>query len=86
MKDKNINILETFFELIQLEVATMQQKIISRHWSFWKIIEKEPQKPRPKLKKKNYREYLFCLQSNASGSFSQACINFYRTKTQILSL
>ena len=52
MKDKNINILETFFELIQLEVATMQQKIISRHWSFWKIIEKEPQKPRPKLKKK----------------------------------
>ena len=23
-----------------------------------------------------YREYLFCRQSNASGSFLQTCINF----------
>ena len=42
--------------------------------------EKEVQKPRPKFKKYvNYiftREYLLCLQSNASGSFLQTCINF----------
>ena len=41
--------------------------------TFGKSIEKEPQKPRPKLKKicilYIYREYLLCLQSNASGSF-----------------
>ena len=43
-------------------------------------IEKEPQKPRPKLKKiyilNIHREYLLCLHSNASGSFLQRCINF----------
>ena len=43
-------------------------------------IEKEPQKPRPKLKKYIYlifyREYFLCLQSNASGSFLKKCINF----------
>ena len=48
--------------------------------AFGNNIEKEPQKPRPKLKKicilYIYREYLFCLQSNASGRFFQKCINF----------
>ena len=43
-------------------------------------IEKEPQKPRPKLKKTYilniYREYLLFLQSNASGSFLKTFINF----------
>ena len=45
-------------------------------------IEKEPQKPQPKLRKyiyiyilNIYREYLLCLQSNASGSFLQTFIN-----------
>ena len=42
--------------------------------------EKEPQNARPKLKKicilYIYREYLLCLQSNASDSFLQTCINF----------
>ena len=44
-------------------------------------IEKEPLKPRPKLKiyiyiLNTYREHLLCLQPNASGSFLQTCINF----------
>ena len=43
-------------------------------------IEKEPQKPCPKLKTicilNIYREYLHCLQSNTSCSFYQKCINF----------
>ena len=46
--------------------------------------EKEPQKPHPKLYLQSYiltklyiyKEYLLCLQSNASGSFLQKCINF----------
>ena len=41
-------------------------------------MEKEPQKPRPKLKNM-YIIYLLrillCLQSNANGSFLQTCIN-----------
>ena len=45
-----------------------------------KNIEKEPQKPRPKLRKYVYYiftgEYLLCLQSNACGSFLQKCVNF----------
>ena len=43
-------------------------------------IEKVPQKPRPKLKKKCilniYKEYLLCPQFNANASFLQTCINF----------
>ena len=51
--------------------------------AFGNNIEKEPQKRRPKLKTNIcilyiyiYREYLLCLQPNASGSFLQKCINF----------
>ena len=46
--------------------------------AFGNNTEKEPQKPRPKLKK--YVSYIFtennCRQSNASGSFLQKCFNF----------
>ena len=54
----------------------MQQKLFqnfvtTRSWSFWNNIEKEPQKPHPKLK-----EYLLYPQSNASGSFLLTYINF----------
>ena len=57
MKDKNINILETFFELIQLEVATMQQKIISKFF-YCKTLEllenhrKRTTEATPKIEKK----------------------------------
>ena len=41
---------------------------------------KRTAKVTPKIEKiyilNNYREYLFCLQFNASGSFLQKCINF----------
>ena len=50
--------------------------------AFGNNIEKKPQKPRPKLKKRVYcihkficsayismEKYLLCLRSNASGSF-----------------
>ena len=47
------------------------------------LLEKQRKRnaeAKPKIEKKyllsNYREYLFCLQSNASGSFLQTCINF----------
>ena len=47
---------------------------------FGNNTEKKLQKPQPKIEKicilYVYREYLFCLQSNASGSFFQKCINF----------
>ena len=42
-------------------------------------IEKEPQKLHLRLKKyilNIYREYLLCLEFNASGSFLQTSINF----------
>ena len=48
--------------------------------AFGNNIKKELQKARPKLKKYIYiciyREYLLCLQSNASGKFLQKCISF----------
>ena len=47
------------------------------------LLEKQRKRnaeAKPKIEKKyllnNYREYLLCLQSNASGSFLQTCINF----------
>ena len=56
----------------------MQQKLFlfflpQEAGAFGNNKEKEMQKPRPKLKKYVYyiftKEYLLCLQSNASGSF-----------------
>ena len=48
--------------------------------AFGSNMEKESQKPRPKLKNMHpkyiYREYLLCLQSDASVSFFQKFINF----------
>ena len=47
--------------------------------AFGNNIEKQPQMRGPKLEKYLlyiYREYLYCLKSNASGSFLQKCINF----------
>ena len=40
---------------------------------------KKLQKPHPRLKKKKSnicKEYLFCMQSNAIGSFLKKCVNF----------
>ena len=63
----------------------MQQKLfqnffITRSWSFWKQHRKVTAKATPKIEKtcllNIYREYLLCQQSNARGSFLQACINF----------
>ena len=56
----------------------MQQKFFQDFFyqeapDFWNNIEKEPQKPRPELKKicmlYIYREYFLYLQSYASGNF-----------------
>ena len=64
----------------------MQQKLfqnifLSTNWSFWKQHRKGTAKTMPKIKKKKtyftfYREYMLFLQSTASGSFLQTCINF----------
>ena len=53
--------LQKLFEFFLLQEAR----------AFGNNIAKEPQNPRPKLK-----EYFICLQSSASGSFLQKCINF----------
>ena len=46
---------------------------IARSWSFLQKQRKINAEAKPKMEKKyllnNYREYIFCLQSNASGSF-----------------
>ena len=66
----------------------MQQKLFQKYFiaRSWKNVEKEPQNPRPKLKKKIliniYRKYLLCLQSNANGSFLQICINFIEQRLE----
>ena len=62
----------------------MQQKFqnffLSTNWSFWKQHRKGTAKTMPKIEKKTYltfyREYMLFLQSTASGSFLQTCINF----------
>ena len=69
-------IWDIFFEVIQIEVQCTKNyfKISSGN-----IIEKKPQKPRPKLKKyilNLSREYFVSPQSNASGRFLQTSINF----------
>ena len=46
---------------------------------------KEPQNPRPKLENTNtiyLLRILLCLQSNASGSFLQKCINFVEQRLE----
>ena len=75
-------------ELIQKEVQCREnhfKKFLPQEaGAFGNNIEKEPQKPHPKLKKYVYiyyilyiyREWLLCSQSNASGSFLQKCTNF----------
>ena len=63
----------------------MQQKLFEKFFLAQEAgasgnnIEKESQKPHPKLKMyilNFYREYLLCLQSSASGCFLKTCINF----------
>ena len=84
-KVKNINIssFSSLFELIQIEVQCKEKYfkvfLARETGAFGNNIVKEPQKPHSKFKKicllNIYREYLLCLQSNASGSFLQKCIN-----------
>ena len=79
-----LKIWDTLFELIQIEVECSQNYLNffspQEAGAFKNNIEKTPQKPRPKLKKicmlHIYREYLLCLQSNASGIFLHKCIDF----------
>ena len=82
--DKNIlKICDTLFELTRIEVQCSKNyfKIsLSQEAEASGInIEKEPQKPRPRLKKyilNIYIEYLLCLKPNANGSFLRRCIHF----------
>ena len=63
----------------------MQQKLFqmffsTRSWSFWNLHRKGTAKATSKIEKicilYIYREYLLRLQSNASCSLLQKCINF----------
>ena len=55
--------------------------------TFGNNIEKELQNPCLKLKKicilYIYRKYLLCLQSIASGSFFQKCVNFVEPRFKV---
>ena len=76
------------FELIPIEVK--RSKNYLKHFlpresgASGNNMEKKSQKPHPRLKKtlNFYREYLLCLQSSASGSFLQTCINFLEQRLQ----
>ena len=82
-RTKILKIWDILFPLIQVEVQC--SKIISK-FLYHKKLEllekhrKETAKATPKIEKiyilNIYREQLFCLQSNASGSFLPTCINF----------
>ena len=82
--NKILKIWDTLFELIEIDVQYSKNyfKIFlpQEAGAFGNNIEKEPQKLRPNLKKicilHIFREYLLCLQSNASDSFLQKCNNF----------
>ena len=70
--NKILKIWDTLFELIQIEVQCIKNYFKFFYHKKLELLEKEPQKPRLKLKKylsNIYREYLLCSQSNASGSF-----------------
>ena len=74
------DILFRWYRLKYNAVKLFQNFFITKSWNFWKNIEKETAKATPKIEKiyilNIYREQLFCLQSNASGSFLPTCINF----------
>ena len=89
--NKILKIWDTLFELIQIEV-----KCSKNYFKFFlpqepggsgNNTEEESQKPRAKLKiyidVKYLREYLLCLQSSASGSFLQTCINFVEQRLKL---
>ena len=74
---KILKIWDTLYELVQIEVQSsnnyFKKCLPQEAEAFGNNIEKEPQKPRQKLKKicilNIYREYLL-------GSFLQKCISF----------
>ena len=74
--NKILNIWDTLFNLVQMLI--FQNRFTTRSWSFWKYHRKRTAKATPKIEKicilYIYREYLLCLQSNASGSFLQKYI------------
>ena len=79
--NKILKIWAILFELINIEVQCSKNcfKFLLKQvaGAFGNNIGKEPQKPRPKQKNTYlYWEFFLCLQSNASGSFLQTCINF----------
>ena len=81
VSNKILKIWDTLFEILQIEVQCIKNYfnifLSQEVGASGNNIEKEPQKPRPRLKKyilSIYREYLLCLQFNASGSFLQTYI------------
>ena len=91
--NKILKIWDTLFELIQIEVPCCKNYfnflffLPQEAGTFGNNIEKELQKPCLKLKKicilYIYRKYLLCLQSNASGSFFQKCVNFVEPRFKV---
>ena len=82
--NKILKIWDKFFELMQIEVQCNKNhfKIFFTTWSWssFKWHRKGIVKATPKIEKIYilifYREYLFCLQSSANGSFLQTRIDF----------
>ena len=82
--NKIFKIWDILFQLIQTEVQYSKNYLkfflLQEARGFGNDIEKEPQKPRPKLKKIIYyiitENICSACNLNASGSFLQKCINF----------
>ena len=81
--NKSLKIWDTLLELIQVEVQCSKNYLkifLSQDAGFLGKQRKRTTEATPKIKKRYflniYKEYLFCLQSNVSGSFLQTCINF----------
>ena len=69
-----------------------QNFLITRRWSFWKQHRKGTVKVTLKIRNicvlYIYREYLLCLQSNASGKFlkTSICLGAWRLKFSLLKV
>ena len=71
------------FEFIQIETQCIKNYFKIFYRKKLELLEKHRKRTpeaTPKIEKKYllniYREYLFYMQSNVSGSFFQTCINF----------
>ena len=87
VSNKILKIWDIFFELIQIEVECSKKYFnffYHKELELLKTAKKRNCKGQAKVENINIlnidRAYLLCLQSDASGSFLQACISFVKQR------